>query len=167
MHLKSEFCVFYLDNGTLGGSVEDVLKDLGPVEHMSEDLGLQLNRGKLGMICGDTATRESFLLAASGFHASSPTDASLLSSPSVTPTLSLIPFLRKHLFQTLRYRLPYIHSHDALLLLDYYLAILKVFHLFRTSCFLSSNLVAFDVLLRDILSSITSEIWCLGIRSAV
>ena len=78
MHLKSEFCAFYLDDRMLGGSVGDVIEDLESVERMSENLGLQLNRRKSEVICGDTATRESFLLAAPSFHMTSPTDASLL-----------------------------------------------------------------------------------------
>jgi len=49
--------VFYLDDGTLGGSMEDVLQDLHTVQQVAEDLGLQLNRGKLEVICVNSTTR--------------------------------------------------------------------------------------------------------------
>ena len=158
MQLRSEFCAFYLDYGTLGGSVGDVAEDLWSVERMAEDLGLQLNRGKSEVICGDTATRESSLLAAPGLHVTSPTDASLLGSPlGDTESISNTIREKTHLLQTVENRLQYLHSHYAILLLRHSLAIPKVLYLLRTSpCFLSSDLVAFDDLLRNILSSVTN-----------
>ena len=134
----------------------DVVEDLGSVERMSEDLGLQLNRRKSKVICGDAATRESFLLAGPGFHVISPADASLLGSP-LCDIDSISNTIREkiHLLQTLGNRLPYLHSHDALLLC-HSLAIPNFIYLLCTSCFLSSNLVAFDDVLSDILSSITN-----------
>ena len=157
MQLRSEFFAFYLDDGTLGGSVGDVVEDLWSVERMAEELGLQLNRGKSEVICGDTATRESFLLAAPGLHVTSPTDASLLGSPlGDTDSISNTIREKTQLLQTMGNRLQYLHSHDAILLLRHSLAIPKVLYLLHTSpCFLSSDLVAFDDLLRNILSSIT------------
>ncbi len=50
------------DDGTLGGTPEDVLQDLERVERAAEGLGLQLNRSKSEVICGDSATRDSFWL---------------------------------------------------------------------------------------------------------
>ena len=41
--LQSEFNVFCLDDGTLGGSLEEVLEDFSTVEQMAGELGLQLN----------------------------------------------------------------------------------------------------------------------------
>ena len=43
VNLQSEFKVFYLDNGTLGGSPEDVRKDLLLLGKMSDDINLALN----------------------------------------------------------------------------------------------------------------------------
>ena len=48
--LTSELVVFYLDDGTFGGRVGEVLQDLRTVECAAEDLGLQLNRGKSEVI---------------------------------------------------------------------------------------------------------------------
>ena len=48
--LKSEFRVFYLDDGTVGSSMQDVFWDLDLVERMAPDLGLQLNCSKSELI---------------------------------------------------------------------------------------------------------------------
>ena len=47
LQLKSEFKVFYLDNGTLGGSLPEVLEGLRMVESSALELGLQLLFAKL------------------------------------------------------------------------------------------------------------------------
>lgn len=53
-HLKSELCVMYLDDVTLGGSTEDLLHD---IIRSTEDLGLSLNNTKSEIICQDQVTR--------------------------------------------------------------------------------------------------------------
>ena len=49
--------MFYLDDGTLGGSVPEVLEDLQLVVRLAPALGLQLNRGKTELISDDPARR--------------------------------------------------------------------------------------------------------------
>ena len=51
--LKSKFSVFYLDDCSLGGSMEDVLHDLNIVECEGAELGLHLNYQKSEVICVD------------------------------------------------------------------------------------------------------------------
>ena len=65
-----------MDDGTLGGNMGDVLQDLHTVELVAEVLGLQLNRGKLEVICADP-----LLSSAPGLHVTSPNHAALLGSP--------------------------------------------------------------------------------------
>ena len=55
--LKGEFVVFYLDDGTLGGHLEEVLRDLRMVERVAGDMGLQVNHSKSEIICDDPITR--------------------------------------------------------------------------------------------------------------
>ena len=63
--VHSAFRVFYFDDGTLGGSVEEVLHDLSFVERSALDLGLHLNHDKSELICADTsATRDTMLSVA-------------------------------------------------------------------------------------------------------
>ena len=58
LQLRSEFRVFYLDDGTLGGSVPEILEDLQLVVRLAPALGLQLNRGKTELISDDPATKD-------------------------------------------------------------------------------------------------------------
>ncbi len=51
--LESDLCMFYLDDGTLGGSPEGVLCDLQLVEQGAADLGLSLNHKKSEVISHD------------------------------------------------------------------------------------------------------------------
>ena len=51
--LRSQLNVFYLDDGNLGGSLEEVLHDLRSVERIAGELGLQLNLRKTEIICSD------------------------------------------------------------------------------------------------------------------
>ena len=62
-NLRSEFGVFYLDDGTLGGSLDEVLGDVQIVKRAAGDMGLQLNHEKLEIICDDPSTRDSMLSA--------------------------------------------------------------------------------------------------------
>ena len=60
-HMKSEFCVLYLDDVTLGGDREDVLHDFKIFEREAADLGLLLNQHKSEVICEARTTREYIL----------------------------------------------------------------------------------------------------------
>ena len=52
--MRSEFSVFYLDDGTLGGgNQEDVIDDIKNIEVEAEALGLMLNREMTELICKD------------------------------------------------------------------------------------------------------------------
>ena len=57
--LKSEFNVFFLDDGTLGGPFEDVQADLHLLEDHARDFNLFLNHDKSEIICNDEPTRSS------------------------------------------------------------------------------------------------------------
>lgn len=47
-----------MDDGTLGGSLDDVLDDLHTVKNAAEDLGLHLNLTKSEVICVDLRNAE-------------------------------------------------------------------------------------------------------------
>ena len=42
--MRSELCLFYLDDGTLGGSEDDILHDLEVINDAADELGLMLNK---------------------------------------------------------------------------------------------------------------------------
>ena len=78
--LTSEFNEFYLDNGTLGGSVESVLQNLQLVEREAAELGLD-NCSKSELICCDFSARDTILSEAPGLHVTSCDQAMLLGTP--------------------------------------------------------------------------------------
>ena len=59
--LSSSFEVFYLDDGTLCGSVEEVLEDVRFLSDASTDLGLVLNTRKCEVIGNDENTVSAML----------------------------------------------------------------------------------------------------------
>ena len=156
--LKSELCLCYLDDVTLGGNVDDALDDLEVVEHVATGLGLHLNQRKSEVICGDSATREAILSALPGARVVDPMSATLLGSPiGDVGSISNMISEKIHLLETMGERLQYLFAHDAILLLRHSFAIPKLLYSLRTSpCFLSSNLKSYDVVLRSILSGITN-----------
>ena len=156
--LTSEFKVFYLDDGTLGGSAESVLHDLQLVEREAAELGLQLNCSKSELICCDSSSRDAILSEAPGLLITSCDQAMLLGSP--LGGLEGIGYAIKQKADKLELmgeRLGVMQSQDALLLLRHSFAIPKMLYVLRTApCFLSSELEMFDNMLRNIFSSIVN-----------
>ena len=156
LKLHSEFKVFYLDDGTLGGNLEDVLCDLQLVEREAEELGLQLNRAKSELVCEDSGTRDSMLRAAPGLQVVDMDHAEILGSPvgskrSVDEVISE----KIRLLGLMGERLRLLQAQDALLLLRHSLAIPKVLHVLRSSpSFASPYLENYDNFLRRKLSDI-------------
>ena len=170
LQLRSELCLFYLDNGTLGGSEDDILHDLEVINNAADELGLMLNMQKCELITCSSTIR----------------DSSLLGSPlgdidCISDTIQL----KVSILEIMGIRLQCMHTHDALQLLWHSFSLPKMMHILHTApCFLSSCLTGYDDLLRSILSGIvnvnfqendltwtqaTLPVKCggLGIRSAV
>ena len=182
--LQSELCVWYLDDGTVGGAVDDIKHDLEMVEREGAALGLQLNQRKSEVICSDTAVRDSIWPSIPAAQVINPASAYLLGSPigNVCSTSDAISE-KTQLLRTMGERLRYISAHDALLLLRNSFAIPKFLYLLRSSpSFLSPNLKIYDNILRSTIEIITNTRLCddawtqatlpvkaggLGIRSAV
>ena len=154
--LKSEFKVFYLDDGTLGGPFRDVLQDLKLVEDEAASLGLQLNRSKTELICDDADVCDAMLCEAPGLRVVSCSQATLLGSPIGSAVCVNNSIKSKvEVLRLMGERLGILTSHDALLLLRHSFAIPKILFVLCTApCFLSDSLEDFDGLLRCLLSHI-------------
>ena len=76
--LKSDLCIFYLDNGTLGGSMKTVLQDLALVEQLGSKLGVKLNCQKSELFCSNDDARAAILSSFHGARVIDLSDASLL-----------------------------------------------------------------------------------------
>ena len=156
--LKSCFTVFYLDDVSLGGPVQDVLSDLRLVEEEAAKLGLQLNYSKLELICDDPSSRDEMLLEAPSLRCVSCAQATLLGTP-IGDITSVDDSVQEkvEVLKRMGERLTSLQSHDALTLLRHSFAIPKILYVLRTApCFLSSHLQSFDESLRDILMSIVN-----------
>ena len=156
--LKSEFRVFYFDDGTVGGSLQDVLWDLDLVERMAPDLGLQLNHSRSELICDDQSVSEAMLLEVPGLHLLNRNVTDILGSPiENVEQISDIIQGKSQQFWLLGDRLCLLHLHDAIFLLRHSFSIPKILYILRMDpCFLSSQIVAYDGLLRSILGDITN-----------
>ena len=77
-HLKSELCLFYLDDGTLGGCNDIIAQDLEVVKNEGAVLGLSLNQAKSEVICKDNDTRDGVLSTLRGAKVVQPSNATLL-----------------------------------------------------------------------------------------
>lgn len=156
--LTSEFVVFYLDDGTIGGRIGDVLRDLQTVECVAGELGLQLNRGKSEVIGCDPASLESVQATAPDLAVTSPEQATLLGSAlGGAESVSESIHEKTKMLKVMGGRLQHLHAHDALLLLRHAFAIPKLLYTLRTSpCFASPELGLYDKELRATTSSITN-----------
>ena len=132
MQLNSDFNIFYLDDGTLGGDFNSVLHDLKMVETTTEQLGLWLKKGKSEIICWNLGTFEKFLSVVPGLQVTSPKHATLFGSPLSEfikgSILDKVNFLK-----VLRDRISYLSAQEAILLLCSSLAIPRLNFLLRTA----------------------------------
>ena len=72
--------LFYLDDGTLGGSVVDLKHDLEVVEYEGAEIGLHLNRHKSEIICSNADITGTILPSLPGAQVVDPARATLLVS---------------------------------------------------------------------------------------
>ena len=66
--LQSELVLFYLDDGTIAGSLQDVLADLRLIEFEASKLGLELNHSKSEVICDQPSVQEAMLSEVPGLY---------------------------------------------------------------------------------------------------
>ena len=146
----------YLDDGTLGGSLDYVISDLLHIEEGAARLDLKLNRNKCELICDDEGLKSSMLSAVPGLWVVGWSHATLLGSP-IGDTHSMEECFRSKVEKliVMGKRLQLLSSHDALLLLRHYLSIPKVLYILQTApCFLTDLLSIFDDHLKSLLSEI-------------
>ena len=135
--LEAEISLFYLDDGTLGGNVDDLMHDLNVVEREGAEIGLRLNREKSEIVCAHPDTVNSILPSLQGAQVVEPAMASLLGS-SIGDVSSVSDVLRSktNMLKKMGDRLKKLSAHDAILLLKHSFALPKLLYNLRTSpCF--------------------------------
>ena len=133
LKLRLEFSVFYLDEGTIGGCVEDVIHELQLVEEEAGIVGLPLNHRKTDPICNDPNACEAVLSAVSELQVITYGQATLLGAPIGTVGLidtTISPKIEK--LKLMGGILQYLSSQDALLLLCSSFPIPKAVYILRT-----------------------------------
>ena len=88
----SEFNVWHLDGGSVGGILDNVRHDLEIVERLGSELGLYLNHQKSEVICTKLVAANPILSAIPGAQVVDPASATLLGSP-IRDTASIISFI--------------------------------------------------------------------------
>ena len=128
--VNCEFGVFYLDDGTLGGSLEEVLRDVRMVEQVAGDMGLQMNHSKLEIICVDPTTTQSMLDAFPDFCVVSQDHATLLGSPIGNSVEGINDTISAEIsaLAVMGVRLRLLHAHDAFCLLKNAFTLPKMLH---------------------------------------
>lgn len=132
--LQSELRLLYLDDITIGGSLEQIEHDLQIIEEESQELGLVVNQRKSEIICSDPQTCTSLSCLSPGAKPVAPSAATLLGS-SVGDLFSISSTINEKtvLLKTMGLRLQHLSAQDALLLLRHSFAIPKLLHILRTS----------------------------------
>ena len=167
LSLRSEFRIIYLDDGTIGGSLDEVTADLKKIELSCEELGLVLNHGKSEVICSDDDTKCAILEVSPQLQYINPSDACLLGAPIGGPQSIISVLTAKKTLERLGERLKLLHSHDALRLLRNALSLPKILYVLHASlCFLASSLLSdLDDIQRSLLEAICNVslkdvAWC-------
>ena len=159
LQLQSALNIWYLDDGTLGGSQEELLCALETIQQEGAQLGLHLNVHKCELICHNPSSMQSILSSFPDLKIVDPSCATLLGSPLVNATaLRSCLETKVHQLKLISDRLCHLDSHDVLILLRHALAILKLLHILRSSpAFCSSVLESYDDILASMVSQITNN----------
>ena len=157
--LRSDLILGYLDDLTLGGSLQVVQSDYATIRRMSSDMGLILNEAKCECVTDShSVPPETLRDTFPGFLLVDPVDSELLGAPL---------FVGRHLDEALEKkvsdlkraasRLPKLQAHDGLLILKNALSAPKLIYILRTSpCSGNQALQEFDATLRISLTAITN-----------
>ena len=117
LQLKSELKIFYLDDGTLGGTEAEGLQDFQQIGREAALLGLHLNHHKTELICEESAGGQ-LLQVAPDLHKVNPKEAVLLGSPIGEATsIDAAITSRVEALKIMGHRLSHFWKHDALILL--------------------------------------------------
>ena len=155
--LGSEFKVFYLDDGTMGGDLEDLTADLRKIEEHGRAVGLILNVFKSEVISHDRSVVEAMISNFPGLKFTEPQDATLLGSPLGCNAMADCLDNQLHRLKVVGERLCHLAVHDAITILHHSFSITKLLYVLRTSpVFSSSGLQSWDEPLLSIVSRVTN-----------
>ncbi|KAL3613036.1 hypothetical protein CASFOL_043125 [Castilleja foliolosa] len=168
--LQSPLNLWYLDDGTVGGSPEEVSRDLAILIPRLQELGLEINSSKCEFYsCSPDVRKElsHFQTILPGFQEIDPTTFTLLGSPIFPEGIPEAFQVREQMLGLARDRLSHLSSHVALVLLKMCFAVPKITYLLRTtpSWLYPANIASFDDTLKDAVEtilnvSLNDSQWC-------
>ena len=188
--MKSQGNLWYLDDGTLLGSMKSISDDFATIKSASTSLGLEVNASKCELMVVDQLSQENTDLLAK-FCSENPEmkqigneDLTLLGSPVLPETIEKVLRSKLESLKLMANRLESLDAHDAMFLLKNCFAIPKLTYFLRTSpCFLKEEtLQEYDQTIQNSLQSILNiklegkssiqsslpvRLGGLGVRSAV
>ena len=155
-NMTSELNIWYMDDGTIGGQLNDLLHDLDTVRRVGPTLGLQLNEDKCEIVTNDEDVTSRFRAVIPNIRHSSCSDAILLGAP-IGDISAIDTVLTNKLtdFQRLASRLTTLGAHDALFLSKNCFGMPKLLYTLRSApCYQSSILTQYDTVIRQTLQLI-------------
>ena len=164
--MTSELNLWYLDDGTIGGELRDLLHDLDTVRRVGATLGLLLNEDKCEIVTNDDSVVSSFRTVMPNILHIPCKDAVLLGAP-IGNESAIDTMLQSKLavFQRLANRLKTLNAQDALFLLKNCFGMPEVLHVLRCApCYNSAVLSQYDTVIKQTLQVIlnidlTESVW--------
>ena len=158
-HLICRLNVWYLDDGTLGGSAEEVIDSLNEVQTSCSQIGLELNPTKCEVVSHDAEFKTAVAGRLAGCRLLAPDEAELLGAPLGKKAADLSLARKIASLHSARSRLTAIDRHDALTLLRLSLGHPKTIYALRSGpAFESVELIRYDTELQE------TAVECLNVR---
>ena len=157
--LKSELNIWYLDDGTLAGSYQDVLDDFGKVIEEGSKLGLKINPDKCELIqlddIPDTKVAQEFRQLAPTIKIVDPKEAELLGAPLLESAGEKWLEEKLNDLKRVMERIRNIDCHDAYFILKNCLSIPKLLYGLRSAPLFKLDAIhEFDKTMRSFLQSL-------------
>ena len=155
-NMTSQFNLWYLDDGSLGGDLSNLLLDLNTVKHIGPTLGLRLNEDKCEIITNDVNVVESLRNVMPNIRHIRCCEAELLGVPiGDKPGVDSVLLNKLAVFQRLATRLTSLCAHDALFLLKNCFSTPKLLYTLRCApCYQSAILTQYDDAIKQTLQVI-------------
>ena len=154
--MKSPFNIWYMDDGSLGGDVDGLIKDFLLLQQIGSSIGLELNESKCELITDDLDVLLKFRAIAPSIQHISVSRSVLLGAP-IGNSEGIDASLSNKLveFQRLANKLKQLSAHDAFFLLKNCFSLPKLQYILRCApCSGSQILLEYDNVIRDSLQSI-------------
>ena len=154
--IKSQFNIWYMDDGTIGGEVETLVADFKMLLEEGSKLGLAINASKCEIITDDADVVQKVKAIAPAIRHISTASAMLLGAPiGSDQCVDEVLEAKLQELRRLADRVSLLNAHDALFLLKNCFSIPKLSYTLRTSpCYTHQLLAEYDAIIQSTLESI-------------